>query len=77
MYKELINFIENNNGDIVVFDLLNGVVVINFCGWYCFFFSMYLKGSVIRFCGICIDELLYIFVCDGVINIVYMIDKDG
>lgn len=77
LYKELIYFIENINGDIVVFDLLNGVVVIDCYGWYCFLFSMYLIGRSIKFFGICINELLYIIVYNNNIGIVLVIDKNG
>lgn len=44
LYKELIYMIENNNGDIVVFDWLNVVVVIECSGIYCFFYRRYLIG---------------------------------
>lgn len=39
LYKEPINLTENNNGDIVVSDLLNGVVVTNFRGRHRFSFT--------------------------------------
>lgn len=75
MYVGLCYIIENVNGDVIVFDWKNGVVVIDNEGKYCFIFSEDLYGLVISLKGICIDLLLYILVC--VIYKVMMLDMDG
>lgn len=63
MYFELCYIIENDNGDVVVFDWKNGVVVIDIKGRYCFIFKKDLCGYDINLKGICIDLMLYILVC--------------
>lgn len=70
-------FIENNNGDVVVFDCgFFGVVVVIDCdGRYRFFYIGFLLK--LWLCGICIDVLLYILVCDSFIYSVVMISEDG
>lgn len=75
LYKEPIYLIENNNGDIVVSDLLNGVVVTDYHGRHRFSFSMHPNGRVIRPFGICTDELSHIIVYDN--NTLLFIDKNG
>lgn len=72
MYNDFCYIIENENGDVVVFDFIFfGVVVVIDCnGKYCFFYIGYLFGLELMFWGISIDVLLYIFLCDKKINIV-------
>lgn len=75
LYKKFNFIIENNNRDIVVFDLWSVVVVME-GGWgYWFIYIGYLVVFLLY--GICIDVLLYILVCDYVSVIVYMFDKNG
>lgn len=61
----------------MVFDGYRFIVVIMSGGIYCFLYIGYLKGLVFVLYGICIDLLLYIFVCDFRKNIIYIINKDG
>lgn len=76
-YRNFCFIIENNNGDIVVFDFGSVVVVIDYEGKDCFFYIGFLLRFWLEFRGICIDLLLNIFVCDNVFELVYVIDKDG
>lgn len=66
---------ENNNGDIVVSDWKNGVVVTDSGGRHRFTFKKDPYGSVISPKGICTDPLSHILVC--VLHKVMMLDKDG
>lgn len=66
---------ENNNGDIVVSDLKNGVVVTNSEGRHRFTFNQDPSGNVINPNGICTDPMSHILVC--VRYKVMMLDKDG
>lgn len=75
MYIGLCYIIEIVNGDVIVFDWKNGVVVIDSEGRYCFIFSEDLYGYIISLKGICIDLLLYILVC--VFYKVMVLDMDG
>lgn len=75
MYIGVCYIIENNNGDVVVLDWKNGVVVMESEGWYCLIFSEDLYGYVISLKGVCIDLMLYILVC--VFYKVMILDKDG
>lgn len=69
--------IENNNRDVVVFDfnLVGVVVVIDYKWRYCFIYVKYLLKFF--FFGICIDVMLYILVCEGVIRLINILNKDG
>lgn len=77
MYKLFIYIIENKNGDVVVFDSKDVVVVIDCGGKYCFMYIRFLLGLKRLLCGVCIDFLLYILVVDVIIKIVIMINYDG
>lgn len=65
------------NVDNVVFVFYGVIVVMDFWGRCCFFYIGWFWGLKIWLGGICVDVMLYIFVCDGVIELVYIIDKDG
>lgn len=77
LYKKPIYLTENNNGDIVVSDLLNGVVVTDYHGRHRFSFSMHPNGRVVRPFGICTDELSHIIVYDNNNLTLLVIDKNG
>lgn len=66
---------ENNNGDVVVSDWLNGVVVTDNGGRHRFTFNQDPHGSIIRPKGICTDPMSHLLVC--VYNKVMMLDKNG
>lgn len=66
---------ENNNGDVVVSDWLNGVVVTDSGGRHRFTFKEDPCGLIIRPKGICTDPMSHILVC--VYNKVMMLDKNG
>ncbi|XP_062609635.1 uncharacterized protein LOC134271457 [Saccostrea cucullata] len=68
---------ENNNGDIVVSDFNNGVVVTEVGGKYRFSYTGPPSKSGLDPLGICTDALSHILVCDGYTRAVHMIDKDG
>lgn len=65
----------NNNGDIVVSDLRNGVVVTNSEGRHRFTFNQDPSVIVISPKGVCTDPMSHILVC--VRQKVMMLDKDG
>lgn len=77
LYKEPIFLTENNNGDIVVSDLLNGVVVTDCHGRHRFSFSMHPTGRSIKPFGICTNELSHIIVYNNNTGTVLVIDKNG
>lgn len=66
---------ENNNGDVVVSDRKNGVVVTDSRGRHRFTFKKDPYGSVVSPKGICTDPLSQILVC--VLHKVMVLDKDG
>lgn len=66
---------ENNNGDVVVSDWKNGVVVTDSRGRHRFTFKKDPYGSVVSPKGICTDPLSQILVC--VLHKVMVLDKDG
>nr|XP_034319946.1 uncharacterized protein LOC109620627 isoform X2 [Crassostrea gigas] len=71
---------ENNNGDVVVSDVIFGpgaVVVTERGGRHRFSYTGHPSGSGLRPCGICTDALSHILVCDGTTKTVQMINKDG
>ncbi|XP_056003836.1 uncharacterized protein LOC130046518 isoform X3 [Ostrea edulis] len=68
---------ENNNGDIIVSDLLRGVVVTERGGRHRFSYTGPPSGSSLLPRGICTDALSHILVCDDNTDTVQMIDKDG
>lgn len=60
---------ENNNGDVVVFDVML-IVGIDCGGKFCFCYIGCLLGLGLYILGLCIDVFLYILVCDGNIYMV-------
>ena len=68
---------ENQNGDVVVSDLLRGVVVMERDGRYRFTYTGPSSESQLEPCGICTDALSNILVCDSKTKTVQLIDKDG
>nr|XP_022295097.1 uncharacterized protein LOC111105224 [Crassostrea virginica] len=68
---------ENQNGDVVVSDLLRGVVVMKRDGRYRFTYTGPSSESKLVPCGICTDALSNILVCDGRTKTVQLINKDG
>lgn len=60
----------------MVFDF-DVVVVIECRGRYCFFYIGHLLGLFLKFCGVCIDVMFYILLCDNRFYIVYMLDENG
>ncbi|XP_061165869.1 uncharacterized protein LOC133196899 [Saccostrea echinata] len=77
LYKFLAYITENHNGDIIVSDLQNGVVVTERGGGYRFSYTCHSSGSRISPQGICVDVLSHILVTDDISKIVQMFDKDG
>ncbi|XP_061186885.1 uncharacterized protein LOC133195014 [Saccostrea echinata] len=75
LYNEPRYITENQNGDIIVSDWYNDVVVTECGGRYRFSYSGYQQG-LFPF-AICTDPLSNILVCDLNSNKVQMIDKDG
>ena len=68
---------ENQNGDVVVSDLLRGGVVMKRDGRYRFTYTGPSSESKLVPCGICTDALSNILVCDGRTKTVQLINKDG
>lgn len=66
---------ENNNGDVVVSDWKNGVVVTESEGRHRFTFSEDPYGYVFSPKGVCTDLMSHILVC--VLHKVMMLDMDG
>lgn len=75
LYFEPCYITENDNGDVVVSDWKNGVVVTTIGGRHRFTFKKDPCGSVINPKGICTDSMSHILVC--VLDKVMMLDKDG
>lgn len=76
-YRKPIYITENNNGDVVVSDVMLGVVVADCEGRHRFTYSGPKKGSTLLPQGICTDALSHILVCDAETKTVQMIDKNG
>ncbi|XP_052681748.1 uncharacterized protein LOC128162550 [Crassostrea angulata] len=69
---------ENNNGDVVVSEILSGAVVVTeHGGRHRFTYTGPPSGSGLRPRGICTDALSHILVCDGITKTVQMLDKNG
>lgn len=75
LYFEPCYITENDNGDVVVSDWKNGVVVTDTKRRHRFTFKKDPCGSVISPKGICTDPMSHILVC--VLHKVMMLDKDG
>ncbi|XP_062571628.1 uncharacterized protein LOC134233656 [Saccostrea cucullata] len=74
---------ENQNGDVIVSDLINNVfdlgviVVTDSLGTHRFSYKGDPQASEFKPHGICTDALSHILVCDAYTKTVQMIDKDG
>lgn len=68
---------ENGNGDVVVSDTWNGVVVTDCKGRHRFTYTGPPSGAGLRPVGICTDAFSHILVCDANTNTIQMIDRDG
>ncbi|XP_065932407.1 uncharacterized protein [Magallana gigas] len=78
LYRETRYITENNNGDVVVSDLLSrAVVVTERGGRHRFSYTGHPSGSRLQPLGICTDALSHILVCDYITDTVQMINKDG
>ncbi|XP_052693196.1 uncharacterized protein LOC128171447 [Crassostrea angulata] len=81
LYRSPNYITENNNGDVVVSDIIDfvsgTVVVTERGGRHRFSYTGHPSGSRLWPCGICTDALSHILVCDGRTKTVQMINKDG
>ncbi|XP_062582955.1 uncharacterized protein LOC134244718 [Saccostrea cucullata] len=82
LYREPMYITENHNGDIVVSDRREGVVVTDYKGKYRFTYTGPARGlsfGMFSPHGICVDVLLNILFCIpfNYFQSVYTIDKDG
>ncbi|XP_062609329.1 uncharacterized protein LOC134271089 [Saccostrea cucullata] len=77
LYKRALYITENQNGDVIVSDLWNGVVVVNGEGKYRFSYKSPPSGQRLSPHGVCTDVLMHVLICDYNTNCVQMIDKDG
>ncbi|XP_065943770.1 uncharacterized protein [Magallana gigas] len=77
LYSQPQYITENNNGDVVVSDCNEGVVVTERGGRHRFSYTGPPSGPVINACGICTDALSHILVCDTYTNTVQMLDRNG
>ncbi|XP_062617986.1 uncharacterized protein LOC134279593 [Saccostrea cucullata] len=80
LYSEPIYITENRNGDIVVSDSINGVVVTDRKGKYRFTYRGPPEEFLLEFLmphGICVDAFLNILICSRSDHRIHMIHKDG
>ncbi|XP_052681678.1 uncharacterized protein LOC128162487 [Crassostrea angulata] len=78
LYSQPHYITENNNGDVVVSDLLFGAVVATDReGRHRFSYTGHPSGSGLKPWGICTDALSHILVCDDRTKTVQMLDMDG
>ncbi|XP_065932413.1 uncharacterized protein [Magallana gigas] len=81
LYREPLYITENNNGDVVVSDIIDfvsgAVVVTERGGRHRFSYTGPPSGSRLYPYGICTDALSHILVCDYRTKTVQMINKDG
>ncbi|XP_062598460.1 uncharacterized protein LOC134259877 [Saccostrea cucullata] len=68
---------ENHNGDIIMSDWIQGVVVTEQSGRHRFSYKGHPPGPLLKPCGVCSDALLNILVCDDISQTVHMIDNNG
>ena len=68
---------ENNNGDVVVSDCYNGVVVTSCEGRHRFSYTGPQSSSRFDPWGICTDALSHILLCDRFTKAIQIIDSDG
>ncbi|XP_062609633.1 tripartite motif-containing protein 2-like [Saccostrea cucullata] len=77
MYSEPMYITENRNGDVIVSDRDNDVVVTDSVGRYRFSYTGSPLGPQILPYGICTDASSNIIVCDYFNEILQIIDKNG
>lgn len=77
LFREPYYLTENNNGDIVVSNWPNAVVVVNRRGKHRFSYTGHLSGSQLRPRGVCTDAMSHILVCDERTNTVHIVSNDG
>lgn len=77
LYQSPTYITDNNNGDIVVSELIGVVLVTDHRGRHRFSYTGHPSRSVLEPWGICTDPLSHILVSDGVTETVQMLDKDG
>lgn len=76
-FKQPLYITENNNGDVVVSDNKNAVVVTDCEGKHRFNYIGHPPGSRLSPRGICTDSLSHILVVDTNTKSVHMINQDG
>lgn len=77
LFKQPLYITENNNGDVVVSDNKNAVVVTDCRGKHRFNYIGHPPGSGLSPRGICTDSLSHILVVDTNTKTVHMINQDG
>ncbi|XP_062569139.1 uncharacterized protein LOC134231221 [Saccostrea cucullata] len=77
LYKLPKYITENHNGDVIVSDLNNGVVVTDLAGRHRFSYTGPPSGLGLSPLGVCVDALSNILVCDAKSKKIQMIDQDG
>ncbi|XP_062601609.1 uncharacterized protein LOC134263290 [Saccostrea cucullata] len=77
LYCHPLYITENHNGDVIVSDLKNCVVVTDCEGWRRFSYKGPPSGSRLSSRGVCVDALSQILVCDCGSNTIQIISKDG
>ncbi|XP_062598675.1 uncharacterized protein LOC134260107 [Saccostrea cucullata] len=77
LYSDPRYITENRNGDIIVSDYNNGVVVTDFGGQHRFSYTGPPSGPALKARGICTNALSHILVCDANTQTVQVIDEDG
>lgn len=77
MYRLPLYITENNNGDVVVSDKKEAVVVTDRGGKYRFKYTGHPSGSEISAREICTDSLSHILIVDSKTKTVHMINQDG
>lgn len=76
LFRAVALITENNNGDLVVSDLM-AVVVTDRGGIHRFTYTGHPPGSTLVPLGVCTDALSHILVCDYMTSTVQMLNRDG
>nr|XP_034309027.1 uncharacterized protein LOC105333023 isoform X2 [Crassostrea gigas] len=77
MYRKPLYITENNNGDVVVSDNKEAVVVTDCGGNYLFTYTGHPSGSELSPRGVCTDSLSNILIVDIKTKTVHMINQNG
>lgn len=77
LFRAPLYITENNNRDVVVSDCMNAVVVTTSEGIYRFLYTGHPSGTRLESQGLCTDPMSHILVCDGRINKIHIIEKNG